>query len=31
VVELHGGQLHLESAPGKGTTVRVTLPLETAR
>ncbi|HLC40473.1 MAG TPA: response regulator [Methylomirabilota bacterium] len=31
VVELHGGQLTLESTPGKGTTVRVTLPLETAR
>jgi len=26
-VELHGGALHLESQPGKGTTVTVSLPL----
>jgi signal transduction histidine kinase len=27
IVELHGGQLAIESAPGRGTTVTVTLPL----
>ena len=26
-VSQHGGTLHIESAPGQGTTVRVTLPL----
>ncbi|MBO6770891.1 MULTISPECIES: PAS domain-containing sensor histidine kinase [unclassified Thalassospira] len=26
LVELHGGNLSIESAPGKGTTVRITLP-----
>jgi signal transduction histidine kinase len=28
LVELHGGRLHIESAPGQGTAVRVTLPLD---
>jgi len=28
LVELHGGNLSIESAPGKGTTVRITLPRE---
>jgi len=28
LVERHGGTLHIESCPGKGTTVRVTLPPE---
>ncbi len=28
VVEAHGGQLKIESRPGAGTTIRVTLPLE---
>jgi signal transduction histidine kinase len=27
ILELHGGQLEIESAPGKGTTVTITLPL----
>jgi signal transduction histidine kinase len=26
-ISQHGGTLHIESAPGEGTTVRVTLPL----
>ena len=28
LVELHGGRLQIESAPGKGTTVRIWLPLD---
>ena len=28
MVEMHGGTLSLESAPGQGTTVRVYLPAE---
>jgi len=30
VVELHGGRIHAESEPGKGTTVVVTLPVKPA-
>ena len=29
LAELHGGRLEIESAPGKGTTVRVILPAAT--
>jgi two-component system OmpR family sensor kinase len=28
IVELHGGELSIESAPGQGTTVRVTVPID---
>ena len=28
LVEMHNGGLHIESAPGKGTTVSFTLPLQ---
>jgi signal transduction histidine kinase len=28
IMEQHGGQIHIESAPGKGTLCRLTLPLE---
>jgi signal transduction histidine kinase len=27
IVEMHGGEIHIESDPGKGTTVRFSLPL----
>lgn len=30
IIERHGGTIALESTPGEGTTVRVTLPLQTA-
>jgi hypothetical protein len=30
LVELHGGTIQAESAPGRGTTMRVRLPVETA-
>jgi signal transduction histidine kinase len=31
LVELHGGSIDVESAPGAGTTVTVSLPAETTR
>ncbi|MDY6994623.1 MAG: ATP-binding protein, partial [Pseudomonadota bacterium] len=30
LVELHGGEIHIDSTPGQGTTVSFTLPLSTA-
>jgi two-component system, OmpR family, sensor kinase len=30
IIDQHGGQLHIESEPSRGTKVRVTLPLESA-
>src|SRR6185312_1512465 len=31
LVEAHGGKMEIDTAPGRGTTVRVTLPLERSR